>query len=526
MGTKSFTVSIGEYGVVVALHNGNDVQNKILISSLSEEHKPQLTDLFVSNQKARIYLLVDTNTQTYKRKSYPLIREFDFRKIAKRDAEKENDASEKSFKSFYYTKNKEQRKWDCTFVSAFESEEIIKWEEFLMSLPNVFVGIYMLPIETYHLAKVIFDIAKSEKKVSENQNHLISFTIQNKISGIRQTIFYNQTIVFTRVVHYDVGSKNFAERFEQDLFRASEYLRMIFPNLKIQDVTMINVLSDDIIEKIKYSKNHDLKFINYSPFEIATKAGITNVITKNTSNFSDVLIANFFANDRKKILKFQNSRISFLYRLNFLAKSILHFNLAIVVGIVLLFANIIITNHEYNQKILQLNKTRIGLERQLHTVSNAALDIGDKAGKDNQSANLKAEDKNEMAKKIVDFGKIDEILSVTNNNDITDIFNRMIFIQKYNTVIDSFRYQLSNFNSKATSFSNQKIFSIGGTISDPSGDIEILFRKFDTMSLDTKNKFPEYEVKYSELSKNVDFSKKYYFFPFDLILEKKLEIKK
>lgn len=522
---KNFTVSIGEYGVVVALHNGSDVQNKILIASLSEEHKPQLTDLFTSNQKARIYLLVDTNSQTYKRKSYPLVREFDFRKIAKRDADKENDAVEKSFKSFYYAKNREQKKWDCTFVSAFESDEIKKWEEFLMSLPNVFVGIYMLPIETYHLAKMIFDIAKSEKKVVETKDQLISFTIQNKISGVRQTIFYNQTIVFTRVVHYDIGNKNFAERFEQDLFRTSEYLKMIFPNLKIQDVAMINVLSDDIIEKIKYSKNHDLRFINYSPFEIATKAGITNAITKNTSNFSDVLIANFFVGHLKKILKFQNPRISFLYKLNFLAKAILHFNFATVVGIIILFANIIITNHEYNQKILQLNKTRIGLERRLQDASNAALDIGGKVDKD-ENANLKAEDKNIMANKIVDFGKIDEVLSVMNNSEINDIFNRMVFIQKYGTVIDSFRYQLSNFNSKATSFSNQKAFFVGGTIFDPSGDIEILFRKFDSLSLDTKNKFPEYEVKYSELSKNVDFSKKYYSFPFDLILEKKLENKK
>lgn len=510
---KSFTISIGEYGVVVALHDGNSVKNKILLASLEDGHKPQLVELFAQNKKVPTYILVDTNSQNYKRKAYPPIREFDLRKIAKRDAEKEDDPKEKAFKAHYYFRNKIQKKWDCTFVSTIETDEISKWEEFLMSLPNEFIGIYMLPIETYHLAKAIFDIAKKEYNIPASDNHIISFIIQNKISGIRQTIFYNQTILFTRVVSYDPTSKNFSERFEQDLFRAGEYLKMIFPNLKSQDVTMINVLSDDIVDKIKRFKSHDFRMINYSPFDIAEKTGLSNIITKNTSNFSDVLIANFFANDKKKILKFSNNRINFLSRLNLVIKSILGLNSVIIIIILIFFLKITFSQTIYKGQVTELRDNRIKMEKQLQDISNAALNL-------DENSEFKGEEKNIMADKVIDFGKIHEVLSVGEVN-ITEVFNKLSFIQKYGAIADSFAYQIPNLNPKAATFVIKGTFTVNGTISDPSGDVEVLFKKFDAMSLDTKNKFPDYTIKYSELSRNIDFSKKYYSFPFDLNLEKK-----
>ncbi len=513
MSKKKFTISIGEYGIIVALHNGKDVQNKILVAALNDSNKEQLAELFIKNKSVPTYILIDTNSQNYKRRTYPPVGAFDFHKIAKRDADKENDTKEKSFKGYYAERDKVQKKWDCIFVSTLTSDEIEKWSEFLLGLPNYFAGIYMLPIETYHLANAIFEIAKTEHDISDNKNQILSFIIQNKVSGVRQTIFYNKTIIFTRVVNYDFENKNFKDRFEQDLFRANEYLKMIFPHLKAQDVTIINILSEDIIEKIKHPSNHDFKFINYSPYEVAMKTGLTNVITKNTSNFSDIIISNFFANNQKKILRFTNPRISLLSRLSAVIKSIWIFNYIATALILLTFAKIAFQEHGANQQLTQLKNDRARLEKQLQDVSNAALSV-------DGEADIKDDDKNLMADQIIDFGKIDEILSKVEVN-ISDVFNQLSYIKKYDAIAESFSYQIPSFTAKATSFNTQGSFALNGTISDKSGDVEILFRKFDNLSLDTKNRFPGYNVKFSEISKNVDFSKKYYSFPFDLTIENK-----
>ncbi len=511
---RKFTISIGEYGTIIALHNGNNVENKILIASLNEENTLQLTDLFTKNKSASTYILIDYADQNYKRKSYPLATKADFNKIVKRDLEKEIDSKDKSFQSYYGVKDKAQNKWDCIFVSAPQSSETEQWVEFLLRLPNDFIGIYMLPIETYNLAHSVFELAKIEHKIVTNENSVLSFVVQNKISGVRQIVFYNQTIVFTRVVSYDFDDGDFAAKFEQDVFRANEYLKMIFPKLKAQDVTIINILSEEIVEKIQNVSNHDFNFLNYSPRQITSKLGLTNITAKNNSNFSDIIIANSFANNRKKILKFTNPHIIFLSRLGIANRAGTIINLATIFGIFIIIVKVILQSHNYNNLMLELKNQKAQLSQKIQSIRNAALDLETKDGDKSATTN------NDLANAIIDFGKIDEVLSKVNVN-IADVFNRLTFIKKYDALATSFSYQIPNYNPKSESFHIVSKFSISGNLSDASGDVEVLLGKFDNLNLETKNKFPEYNIKYSEISKNIDFGKKYYSFPFDLTIENK-----
>ena len=515
---RKFTISIGEYGVMVALHNGSNVQNKILVAALNEENKVQLRDLFTKNKSVSIYVLIDTADQNYKRTSYPPVSESDFHKIVKRDINKELNDSQKTFKSYYGYKDKIQNKWECIFISVPYSLDVENWIEFLLGLPNKFVGIYMLPIETCHLAKTVFDFIKADHSLRTNENSIISFIVQNKVSGVRQVVFFNNAIVFTRVVNYDFDDRNFAQKFEQDIFRANEYLKMIFPKLKAQDVTVINILSDEIIEKIKHSANHELNFINYSPFQIASKLGMTNVIAKNNSNFSDIIIANSFANNNKKAIKFLNPRITFLSRLELIVKSMIVFNCVIAAGILLMFTKIIIQAYQYSGSMSKLKHEIIQLEQQLQSISSAALDL-DKKGVVGKKLNKSS---NDLANEIIDFGKVDEALSKFDIN-IANVFTQLTLIKKYGAIVNSFAYQIPDYNPKLESSTTQGKFSISGDLSDPSGDIEMLFRKFDNLGLDTKTQLPGYNIKYSEISKNIDFGQKYYSFPFDLTIENKMQ---
>ncbi|MFT5702986.1 MAG: hypothetical protein ACI9TO_000344, partial [Rickettsiales bacterium] len=151
--------------------------------------------------------------------------------------------------------------------------------------------------------------------------------------------------------------------------------------------------------------------------------------------------------------------------------------------------------------------------QRLKTINNNALDF-------DLGPNIKEEDKKNLASEIVDFGKIDEILSKFDSNAPT-VFNNLVFIKKYGALASKFSYNIPRFDPNHQAPNYQKKISVYGDLYDPSGDIEVLFRKFDNLGLETKNQFADYNVKYSELSKDIDFSKKYYSFPFDLTMESK-----
>ncbi len=506
-----FTVSIGDYGIIVALHNGKNVQNKILLAAINDEHKPQLESLFTKNSAAPIYIILDTANQNYKKKTYPPVTQSDFNKIVKRDLNKEFSPIEKSFQSYYGIKDKSQNKWECTFVSAAQSPEIDKWIDFLLTMPNHLLGIYALPVESIAMVKEVFNIIKTDKNIKTTENTVLSFIIQNKISGIRQVVFANNSIVFTRVVNYNFDDPNFAASFEQDVFRANEYLKMIFPKLKAQDVIIINLLSEDIIEKIKNIENRELSFINYSPYQIAEKLKITNAVAKNNGNYSDIIIANCFANNLKKVLKFSNPKITALEKLSLGLKAIFAVDALMVFVAIVILIKIILQQHQSGSKISEMIQERVQLTQRLQSINDAALDD-----------TLKKTDNNDdLANEIIDFGRIDEIFSKMNVK-ISTLFSRLEVIKKYDVIATSFSYNIPGYSTKSERFSSfHPEYTITGEISDKSGDIETIFKKFDALNLETKNKFSEYSVKYSEISKNIDFSKKYYSFPFDLNLKTK-----
>lgn len=504
---KAFTISIGEYGVIVALHQGKNILNKILLASLTDENKPQLENLFTKNSSTPIYILLDTVEQNYKRKSYPPVTGGDFSKIVQRDLKKEFAHSEKTLQNYLGTKDKVSKKWECTFISVTCSAEVEKWIDFLITMPNKPGGIYMLPIEGKIFANAVFNLAKTSTHVRSN-NSILSLIVQNKISGIRQIVFSNQSIVFTRVVNYNFDDPQFAYQFEQDIFRANEYLKMIFPQLKAQDVVGINILSDDLIKKISTSQSHDLHFINYSPNEIAEKFGLINATSKNNSNFSDVIIANFFVNNQKKVLKFSKPKVVFLEKLYLTINSAFALNIIVTILIVVSLLKALVTNHFNDKQILSITKEKTILEQQIQTINNAALD-----GEDSQKNST-------LANEIIDFGKIDELLT-KNTVNIAEVFSKLSVLKNYKSIASSFSFYIPGYDPKSETPYNHFSIAISGEVFEPGGDVENLLRNFDTLNLGIAKQFSDYNVKFSEVPAGIDFSKKYYSFPFSTTIESK-----
>jgi hypothetical protein len=506
---KTFIISIGDKKTIVSLHDGNCVIRKIIISSIDNENRPKLTTIFSDNKSASIYIILDSTNQSYNRKAYPLISKSDFNKVAQRDLNKDAEQDKSFLQSYIGVKNKLHNRWDCTFVSSPNSPEIELWTDFLLTLPNHLIGIYMLPLEINNFVTKLFNATKSDHKIQNNKDVIISITTNNKISGVRQVVFLNNSIVFTRVINYNFEDPKFYKNYESDAFRSYEYLLILFPKIKPKNFVIINILSDDVINKIKGISTNGLEFINYSPHDIAKKLGIFNAVPKNNDLFSDTIIANCFANSRKKILKYLTPKIKERAKLRLAYKSICIFNTLVCLSALFLTTKIYNSHYKSNQTISNLVNIKSRLTKEFMVINNSALE----GTKDNTDKDL--------ANRIIDFGKINDIFFAINNNAL-DVFDKLAVTKKYNVLISSVNYNLLSFDPKAQEISLQKtIFTIKGQISDQSGDVEVLFKKFDALNLETKNKFLSQNVLYSSISKNVDFNKQYYSFPIEFTLTNK-----
>ncbi len=504
LSSKKFVITIGNSGAIVALHDSNTIKNKIFLEKLDDNAKQELTTLFDKNRHTKIYILLDTLDQTYKKKIYPSIKKSDLFQIIKRDLASDGDKDslkshiilndhKSSLLNFH---NNHHTKWECLFISTTKTKEIEDWLTFLFESSNHIEGIYMLPIETFSLFQSIKDLPNIKTLEAQKKIDLYCLILQNKVSGIRQIVFSSQGIVFTRIVDYDFTQPDFLEKYEHDIYSTFEYLKRLYSDILINKLAIINLLPQNALSSISNLKNTELNLINYTEKEIASKLDF-NDLTENVS-FSDLLISKSFATAKKRILRFTTPTIRLLDRMFIILKTSYYFNLALI--LILLCALIYSIFHKNNltESISDAELKKANALQQLHTVKSSTINSMDL----NENVSLD---------RITDLGKMEELFGSIGES-ILNYYKKLTIIKKRNSSLETFSYSLQNIDYK-NPVKVKYIISFSGSIVNKSGDIEDLFREFDNLTIDIKNSFTNNQVTYSELPRNIDFGKKYYEFP-------------
>ena len=515
-----FTVTIGNHGAAIALHYGKRIRDKLFVDNLTPDLEAQVRQFFAKEKRIQICVLIDIADQNYKKKIYPQVSRIDLSRIVARDLKKEVSSDPDVLKGYLVHKDKVSRKWECLFVSASKSEEVNKWIDFLLQIPNHISGIYMIPLEAQSLAKMVLDLAVKDLGVTP-KNNVTFFITQNKVSGIRQIVFEGNQIVFTRMVDYDFNSAEFAEEFERDILRANEYLKRIIPGIKIEDVNVINILPDFILKKLNDIQNKAVSFINYSPSQVSSKIGFSSSDQAEDDGFSDLLIASAFVNAKKKILRFSLSKLELIEKFYVGLKAI------IIVNFFLLFSCVAAVIYTH----VSLDKSDDEM-RALVTEKNANQQIYDSFKK----LILEGDDFVDIdLEQLMDFGKMNEVLN-KDNIDINDFFNQLNFLKNNHTMINSIDLTLSSSadNMQKKDLNNKdkvnrvemytKLIlkaTIAGTLKIKSGDVEELLKGFDVLNKDSKSVLSKYNITYDDLPKDLNFNKKYYDFPVNLRIESK-----
>lgn len=510
---KNIVVTIGNYGSVVALHDGREIKNKIFLDELNDKSKEELKNIFLSHKNANIYILIDTIDQSYKKKVYPLVRRGDLSRLIKRDMA--SDGDKESFKNYIVqnlkkpsTKGSQSNtRWEALFVSAANTEIISKWIEFLLEMPGRLVGIYMLPVESFSLLNLLKPNIKLQSRVKNKRNDLYCLIVQNKVSGIRQVVCSSAGIVFTRVVNYNFEQPDFAEKYEQDLYSTFEYLKRLFPDVAMSEMDIVNILPQEALDAIKKINSPELNFINYTPFEAAVKTGESRLLSQNSSS-CDLLISRTFSKG-KKLLKFSTPKIIAIekFYLGLMTSRFASISLIIATLVALIYSFLAQGGFKSTIDAMQLQKNLATIE--FSRVQKSALeDI--KTNEDGATVEVE---------KISDFARVEEALGKTGTN-IVDFYGSLKFLKNFNVKLERFNYSLTGFNHKAPNSVDTFKINFTGQIMNKSGDIEDLFSEFDGLVLKTKETFKDNQVTYSDLPKNIDFNQKYYSFPIDFTILK------
>lgn len=515
LGNGDFIITIGNYGTIVTLYSaGNDkLKNKIFIEEFNDAAKEELKKLFNQNKKSDVYFLLDTVDQVYRKKSYPAIRKIDIKQIIKRDLQ--NDIDKDSIKNYIITNDyksiKTDGRWECLFISSSISENIAAWLDFVYEMPNRIAGIHMLPIESFSLFKLLKnDIDKRSRGVRKRRS-LYCIVVQNKVSGIRQIVFSEKVIVFTRIVNYDFKDIKFLEKYEHDIYSTYEYLKRLFPEISINDLEVVNILSEKVLEKIQTISNVELNFINYSPNQAALTAGFKDVAED--SSYCDLIISKVFAKTKKKILKFFTAKIEKIEQFYYGVKFVNYFNILLFIAICIGATNITFVKNEISQALVKAKSERTIAIAKLSKIIATNLE---------ETESIEDLDGSKIDR-ITDIGKAHEYFRIF-KPEFFNIYNKLSFVKDHNTTLSVFNYSLENFNKDAESRNIIYKTTIRGKILNENGDLEKLFVGFDGLISAVKRNFEGDEVIYSELPRNVDFTKKYYEENIDVTINRRIKI--
>lgn len=512
---ENFVVTIGNYGTVVALHRNNEIINKIFLEKLDEQIKSELKKLFNKHSSSQIFILLDSVDQSYKKKSYPPLSRRDLDNIIKRDIR--NDPDKDALKSHILLnpkKLKSEKTWECLFISSHKSDVVNEWIDFLLDTKNHLAGIFMLPVESFHLFKKLISSIKPEennpnskvKNIAKSKG-VYCVVVQNKVSGLRQIVFTKTGIIFTRVVNYNFEESDFLKKYEHDIYGTFEYLKRIFPEILIHEFEVINILSKKTTSIIEESTNSEIKYHNLTPFEASKKIGFKDIIPEN-ANYCDLLISNIFAKE-KKILKLTTPKIAFFNRV-FLSLKISHYiNMALCGLISLTIAYTLFSNSQNNKIVKDLNKKKELALQEFKNIEFSTLNEN----------NLTENGKNIDIETIIDFGTIEANLQSSEIN-LIKFYEKLRFLGKFKVILKNFNLRTDNSIKNPQNLSPNFQIIIDGKINNKSGDIDDLFKNFDLLVSEVKKAYDGNKITYTELPRNINFNEKYYSFPINFIISK------
>lgn len=510
---NKIVASIGENNVSISIHKNLKVVETLFIDNLTEANFSKVSTFFKKYKKEPIYILLDTVAQNYNLKSFPSVSYIDIIQMVKRTLRKDKPANTVA-RYYYIDRDKISKKWNYMFVFAALESPLSEWLDYFYTIPNRVVGVYMIPIELQGIVKILKKKQKTKvtkvkqkkflspgrkKTPTEKKDIWELLILQNEVSGLREAAFKNGKLIFTRLLNNNSALPNFILKFKDDLLKTIEYLKRLEPNIKLSELSVYTVLDQKGKGLLDNLQNTEYNISNYTPNSLSIKLGLKSFL-KNSELCDELTKISFIKKTRK--LKFQTIKLSLINRV-FITKNIFK-RLSILSLIIILSLGIIISLRKYttSKKLREISE--------VITVKRTVLNT-----KKTQQFGLKEQN----LKEIEDISSLYEV--ITHNVADPHLFTEKIISlqKKHNIESKKIEWKMSGYNFSQKNLNTKNYFSLEGEIKNPDGNVETLFRNFDTTIADAKKIFPGYVVNNSKLPQDIDFNRAYYEVDFNLKLE-------
>ena len=296
--SRKFLLSVGDEGAVLVYMVKGKVEARFFFNNSTA---PEIEKVFLSDKIARIFVLVDVSDQSYLQHSLPPVSALNVNKMAARRLEKEFERTDIKGALLLNRSKTGRKDWNFIFASIRNVPPLSDWLAMLSDLPNEVAGIYLLPIETEPFVKAIKKAVETENTAQASEWQML--VTHNKTGGLRQVVYRNERILFTRMAQPVGGNAPgvIAGHIEQETLNTMEYIR----RMNFEEKSGLDIFIITAAEVKKQLEATRLKAANtyvLTPHEVAGLLGFDKA-TEPRDKFADVVMLVQFGKAKKAILK-------------------------------------------------------------------------------------------------------------------------------------------------------------------------------------------------------------------------------
>lgn len=502
----SIIILIGEKGAVFTVHDKKTIKNKIFCENFDEKVQETLSKELETLKGHKIHIVLDILDQSYKKKNFPLMKKGDLQHLINREIA--SDPDKESIKNYIVldkiNEKSSIKNWQVLFISSSLPSNVKRLLEYIYTLPNQISGIYLYPIESFDLIK---DSISCQKDKSSDDIHCL--ITQTKVSGIRQSIFHNNQILFSRLLDYNIDDASFIRKYEKDLYASYEYLKRIYPEISINNFKIFNIFSDDVIQKITQMKNIEFHIKSLSPFQISQKFNDETNLNQKSRN-SDLVFTRSLYKSKKFLLRFYTPYIEKGKKI-YLAMRMSYFANLLALLAIGLFTYVSVNKLKKSVEATSVVKIKKANAINELSLTNKKIKLFEKEISENIAPGYSGNE-------IIDVSKIFEVLKYKDIPPFTE-YSRLGFVSSLELKITTFSYNIKNYrqgNPGKTKYS----LVITGKILNQSGNVDDIFMTYDKIKSNFIKNFKGYKVDVSELPKNINLAEKYYDFDIKINIDK------
>ncbi|MET0155587.1 MAG: hypothetical protein ABW189_05735 [Rickettsiales bacterium] len=505
--SKIIAILCGETAIF-CLADGMETKFRVFCASPDQAEKTELPKLMARHPSAPVYILLDSPELTVTRHSLPGVSSMAIGKLASRRLER--DFAEDDIKCAVNAgREKDGRKdWRFLFVNAPMTPDVKGWMQFIMQFSNPVMGMYFLPLEALHLAEKIrrsknnpkdgrkkaADAKKKTSNGADEDKKWFFLSLTQKTGGIRQIVFEDGQLFFTRYVRYPshAAPESVAGVIEQEMANTVDYLRRLSYTDK-DSTRAVVATSSEIKRALAGSAFGGIDTDVMTPYELSMKIGLSGAC-RIDDKYTDVLAATSFATS-KPVMRVFTDDIAKNYRLVIGAKAAHYASVAMVplfLGLCGFYGREIILS---KQQTLSLENKKSGVAKEY----NAAL------------AQAQTIDK-EQEKTILAAAAIYSELQSAPQPSPLLLSEKFAGASLVSAKIKEMKWSYSGDSDEKTkgpARAPAETMRIGLDFYNSGGSAESLFSNFETFSRNVSEQFAEgYVVEYSKLPDKLTFNNK------------------